>query len=392
MKSERRKAVSMPDTPYKRLARHLDGLPGGFPPSDDGVELRILKRLFTPPQAELACHLTLLHEPPAVIALRAGGREEAVASQLAEMAARGLIFSAGEAQGAPTYMAAQFAVGIWEYQVGRLTKGLAQDMETYLPRLLNHRTWQKAPQMRVVPVTRSIDARQKVMTYERAAALLEDQEEFTVMPCICRKERGLLDQACSKPVETCIAFSGAGDYFQRTGAGRPASKEEVLDLLQRADRAGLVLQPSNSKKAGWICCCCGCCCGVLRTLRTDPQPARLVAAPFVAAMAEAACNGCGACLKRCQMAAFTRVAERVHLDPGRCIGCGLCVSTCPTQALQLVRKPKEEQPMVLPTVAASMLRLSWKRRRTGPLALLRMLAASQKDRWKAKQRWPASAK
>ena len=33
---------------YKRLAEHLDDLPAGFPATDSGVELRILKRLFTP--------------------------------------------------------------------------------------------------------------------------------------------------------------------------------------------------------------------------------------------------------------------------------------------------------------------------------------------------------
>ena len=204
MKSSRGKAASMPDTPYQRLAQHLDGLPGGFPATDGGVELRILKRLFTPQQAELACHLTLLHETPAEIALRAGSHETVVAPQLADMADLGLIFSKGVNRGSPTYMAAQFAVGIWEYQVGRLTRGLAEEMERYMPHLLNHRTWQKAPQMRVVPVARSIDARQKVMTYERATDLVEGHNDFTLLPCICRKERGLLDQACDKPVELSL--------------------------------------------------------------------------------------------------------------------------------------------------------------------------------------------
>ena len=377
----------MTDTIYTKLALHLDKLPGGFPATEEGVELRILERLFTPAQAEVACHLTLLHETPAVIALRVGWSEKRVAPLLAEMADRGLIFSKGESEGRPTYMAAQFAVGIWEYQVGHLTKGLAEEMERYLPHLLNHKTWGKAPQMRVVPVGRSVDARQEILTHERAAALLEDQEDFTVMPCICRKERGLLDKACDKPVETCISFGGAGDYFQRTGAGRPASREEVLKLLHQADRAGLVLQPSNSRKAGWICCCCGCCCGVLRTLREAPQPARLVATPFVARMDTAACNGCGTCVRRCQMDAFTKSADGgIDLDPDRCIGCGLCVSTCPTGALELVRKPKEAQPRVPANVATSMLRLAWKRRQTGPAALLGLVAASQRDRWRVKKK------
>ena len=41
---------------YRKLARHLDNLPGGFPSTESGVELRILRRLFTPEDAELALH------------------------------------------------------------------------------------------------------------------------------------------------------------------------------------------------------------------------------------------------------------------------------------------------------------------------------------------------
>lgn len=37
---------------YKRLAKHLDNLPASFPPTDSGVEIRILKNLFTPEEAE----------------------------------------------------------------------------------------------------------------------------------------------------------------------------------------------------------------------------------------------------------------------------------------------------------------------------------------------------
>lgn len=56
------------DDLYKRLAKHLDNLPGGFPETDSGVELRILKRLFTPEDAELALSLSLIAEEPRVIA------------------------------------------------------------------------------------------------------------------------------------------------------------------------------------------------------------------------------------------------------------------------------------------------------------------------------------
>jgi hypothetical protein len=42
---------------YLKLAKHLDNLPAGFPATDSGVELRILKRLFTPQEAgRFSCH------------------------------------------------------------------------------------------------------------------------------------------------------------------------------------------------------------------------------------------------------------------------------------------------------------------------------------------------
>ena len=42
---------------YRELQQHLDKLPIGFPATESGVELRLLKHLFTPKQAELALNL-----------------------------------------------------------------------------------------------------------------------------------------------------------------------------------------------------------------------------------------------------------------------------------------------------------------------------------------------
>ena len=144
---------------YSRFARHLDLLPGGFPSTESGVEIRILKRLFSPEQAELASHLTLLSETVPVIALRSGLAVKKVAAVLEQMARKGLVFKSSK----PTrYMAAQFVVGIWEYQVGHLNPGLVEDMEAYLPHLFNTGAWKASPQMRTIPVGRSVDARLKI--------------------------------------------------------------------------------------------------------------------------------------------------------------------------------------------------------------------------------------
>ena len=69
---------------YQQLANYLDNLPAGFPPTDTGVELRILKRLFSQQEARIAPGLTMMPEPVAAIAQRMG-RDEA---ELAPMSGR----------------------------------------------------------------------------------------------------------------------------------------------------------------------------------------------------------------------------------------------------------------------------------------------------------------
>ena len=64
---------SSEDPFYYKLAEHLDKLPGGFAPSKIGAHIRLLKKLFTPEEAELATHLTLKQEDAKTIANKATG-------------------------------------------------------------------------------------------------------------------------------------------------------------------------------------------------------------------------------------------------------------------------------------------------------------------------------
>ncbi|PLX40049.1 MAG: hypothetical protein C0608_10120 [Deltaproteobacteria bacterium] len=83
----------MSDVVYKKLAAHLDDLPGGFPSTESGVELKILKKLFSPEEAALAVKLTLIPEEAYVIAHRAGENIDKVKEKLHEMSRKGLIYS-----------------------------------------------------------------------------------------------------------------------------------------------------------------------------------------------------------------------------------------------------------------------------------------------------------
>jgi len=52
----------MNDEIYKKLAKVLDTLPSGFPQTENGVEIKLLKKLFTPEEADLFCDLKLFFE------------------------------------------------------------------------------------------------------------------------------------------------------------------------------------------------------------------------------------------------------------------------------------------------------------------------------------------
>ena len=362
---------------YERLAEHLDDLPAGFPRTQSGVELRILRRLFTPEDADLAVHLTLIPEEPRVIAHRAKIPVEEASGRLKEMVEKGLIFSFHPENKPPLYMAAPFAVGFWEAQVNKLDRELVQNAEEYSSTFLDHSFWRGLPQLRTIPIGKSINTQTEVMLYERAEELVRAHKAFAVGNCICRQEKRILGEGCGKPEESCLSFGMAAETVVRTGRGRAISQEEVLAILHRAEEVGLVLQPANAKDALFICTCCGCCCGVLRSLKRHPMPAAVVASPFSASLNADTCTGCGTCVERCQMEAMGLTDGKAALNLNRCIGCGLCVSTCPTISLSLVRKPKAKQPKIPRNIIDTNIKLG---RARGKLSIGKMVGMQVKSK------------
>jgi Na+-translocating ferredoxin:NAD+ oxidoreductase subunit B len=365
---------------YERLAEHLDNLPAGFPRTESGVEMRILRRLFTPDDAKFAMHLTLIPEEPRVVARRAKISINEATRRLEEMEKKGLIMGIVRKNKPPLYMASHLAVGIYEAQVNKLDPELAQNIEEYLDTFLEQGFWRGTPQMRTIPVNKSIDVQNMVMPYERAEQLVHTQKTFAVSNCICRQEKRIMGKGCDKPEESCLQLGTAADSVVRNGRGRAISMEEALAILQRAEDVGLVLQPNNAKDPVFICTCCGCCCGVLRSLKSYPEPANMVVSAFCASLNSDTCKGCGLCTKRCQMEALHLDNKKSVLDVRRCIGCGLCVSTCPTDSLSLVRKPKANQPFVPKNIIKTNIRVGQARGKLGISKLIGMQVRSKVDR------------
>ena len=327
---------------YEKLADHLDRLPEGYPRTPARIEIRILRRLFTPEQAALAQLLTLVPEAPGAIASRSGLDPVDTAKKLEEMSLKGLIFRIRKGQEV-RYMAAPFIVGIWEFHVNDLDPGLIKDVGDYIPHFFKQSSQQKSPQLRTIPVSRALPAEQMIMAYEEARSIISAQDKIVVAPCICRKEHKMMGAGCDRPLEACIVF-GLGDrYYEENGLGRPIGQQEALDILDQAEKAGLVLQPSNTRKVSNICTCCGCCCQILINLKRLPEPANHAAANYFAAVDQELCIGCGTCMDRCQMDAIEMDGESASVLRKRCIGCGLCVTTCPQEAIRLQQKPEAEK-------------------------------------------------
>ena len=368
----------MPEEIYQKLAKHLDNLPGGFPSTDTGVEFRILKRLFTPEEAEFALYLALIPEESKVVARRAKISTQEASLRLETMAQKGLIYRIDYRGAQPKYMACQYAIGIWEFHVNDLDEGLAKDMGEYMPVLFDQ-AWKK-PQLRTIPVNKSLSSQLKVMTYENAEEMVRHVNKYVVAPCICRREGSLLGKGCDKPLETCLVFDSGAEYYLKNDLGREIDQQEVLDILKIAEQAGLVLQPSNAKEIVNICCCCGDCCGVLRNLKRYPKPASLASTPFFAVVNTETCEGCGVCKDRCQMEAVQLVDEKASVDMDRCIGCGLCVSNCPTNSMTLTRKPEYDQPDIPSDLTRTYLELGRARGKLKFGDLLMMQIKSKVDR------------
>ena len=327
---------------YPQLAKHLDNLPAGYPSTASGVEIRILKRLFSPEEARIAMALTMMPEAPAAVAARIGRDEAELTASLENMAGKGLIFRSSK-KGRNLYSAAQFVVGIWEYHLNSLDEDLVRDVNEYMPTLLK-KSWLgvKTKQLRVVPVSQSISAGMAVMPYEAAEAIIETQSKIVVAPCICRKEQKLVGKGCDKPEEVCLSFGGGAYYYEQNGLGRSIGPAEALEILKAGGEAGLVLQPGNQQKPMNICMCCGCCCGILKNLKALDKPALAVHSNYFAQVDADACTACEACVERCQMDAIT-VDDTARVDPDRCIGCGLCVTHCPADAVMLNQKAADSQ-------------------------------------------------
>ncbi len=327
---------------YEELAKRLNALPNGFPPTDDGRELKLLAKLFTPAEAELASHLRPWLETPEDIAARLERDAGELRNQLKTMTRRGLVY-AGRVEGTLGFKLMPFVVGIYEFQVSRMDEELARLFEDYFQVAFREMLRVKPQFHRVIPVYEAVRNSMEISPFESVTEILNGAQSWGVLDCICRKQKALIGKGCEHPIDVCMMMDARPNAFDNSTTIRALSKEEAMETLQRASDAGLVHTVSNNQEGlYYVCNCCTCSCGILRGM-AEMGIANVVArSAFINQVDTDLCSGCENCLSYCQFNGLSMIGTLAHVDAVRCVGCGVCVLACSSGALGLVKRPVEE--------------------------------------------------
>lgn len=336
---------------YRNLQKHLDKMPVGYPSTKTGVEISLLKRIFTPEQAAIATHLNYKHKTIDEIYKSVNylvESKEELQQILNDTVSNGGIFRR-KINGTTQYALLPFILwGMYEHQLKRLNQAFLDDCGEYMMGEFGlEMATSTLPKMRVIPIEESIEVQHKVTTYDELQKLITKAgDHIAVQECFCRKVADMQGNPCKSTDrrEVCMSFGELAQLYIEEGWARKLNREEALELARKNEEDGLVLMPANEQEPNFLCACCSDCCGMLSLMKNFPKPAEVVASNYYASVDVALCADCGTCSERCPLDAIITKNEVSQVNLKRCIGCGLCVPSCPEKAMHLVAKQKEVIP------------------------------------------------
>ena len=165
--------------------------------------------------------------------------------------------------------------------------------------------------MHVIPVEKAIPAEQESMDIEHISYWLKKyKDKYAVGQCSCRLQQRIRGEGTGDiEGDWCIGVGDMADFLVETGRGHYVEIDEVMQILERAEKMGYVHQITNIDGENKIFAICNCA---------------------------------------------SRSAYRAHVTKENCVACGRCVEYCPTGAAKLGQKlctkngeiayPKQELP------------------------------------------------
>jgi len=332
---------------YKQLFEVMKKRRGPYTGIDIPEFYTLVQELFTPEEAQVNNAMSRKPATAKDIAKELGKSANDIVTTLESMADRGLCktFLKDDVR---YYQGEPFMPGIFEYQfmAGKTTerdKKIARLIHTYKKAFnaAKGKTKMTFPFTRVITVDKTIDAGNVVHTYDQVATYIEKYDSIGVGTCYCRHAAALRDEDThGMPMDVCMWFGTMAEYaIERLGA-KNIGKEEAMQVLDRAEEAGLVHMSRNTTEdIDFICNCDRWHCEVISGVLKQSKPALFFNSGFQPRFDPDLCTACETCIERCPPEALAMGDDdvpQVNLD--RCFGCAVCATGCPTEAIALEAK------------------------------------------------------
>lgn len=182
--------------------------------------------------------------------------------------------------------------------------------------------------MRVMPIMSIVKRNSYSASHDQVRTLVEKAKHISVGACSCRRSRRLMGEGCGHLEEDmCMYLNDNAVNYTEIGMHRMITKEEAYEILDRAEKNGLVHEINQTlgfDDTTAICNCCGCGCYALRIAEYFRAPNSL------------------------------RSNFLPTVDHDRCVACGLCVETCQTDALKLGQKNSSRGDIITGTYDAEL--------------------------------------
>ncbi|MCP4761291.1 MAG: hypothetical protein GY870_05885 [archaeon] len=348
------------DENYDKLRQILSPSISVELPKHEAVE-RLVKNMFTEEEAFIIVKGFKKANRPrtiGIISRRTGIPKENLKEILKDMAYKGKIINR-----AGIYIVLQFLPGGFElYFIHNCDeeKNLKETAEAYrdffhVRHANNSKKIYPIPLFRVIPaidptlktlkIDESIEVKHQILPFEVLEKTLSPKKKYVVLDCCCRTAAELAGNPCKATTEPfCVGVGTLATEALNYGIGRQVSLDELMELMRKAEKAGLVHETTNLNKSTMLLCnCCTCCCGFLKSVKYTQNVSSVAISNFDPIISEEKCDLCQICIKKCPMEAITLNENKLEIKRNICLGCGVCASNCPLEAINL-KKVRENKP------------------------------------------------
>ena len=203
------------------------------------------------------------------------------------------------------------------------------------------------PTEKFIEVNEKLDIQHQIMPYEILRTYLADTnpKKYAVVRCSCRVAAELAGEPCKQTAENyCVATGTLAQMVLNQGNAREVSLDELMEIMESAEKEGLVHETFNTQDtAMFVCNCCSCCCGFLKSVKELSNYGSITKSNFDPIIDRDLCTLCETCVKICPMDAIYHhwphksdlSDDFINIRLELCIGCGVCASNCPSKAIKL---------------------------------------------------------